>query len=248
MSAEGRLKELLEELLETIRASPDPFKVRVRELLEELAKLLPRLSPSEMPLDAEILYRLAEVVKRQEEWLVSEASTLALGRLVAALKVQVLSERELALQLLSAWRPAISLEQVTFTDMLRAVEYMGGRRPRASFESGGEGVGVVGLEEAAALGVVSRVELEGAVERVRRRALELLEGSAAARYEDVVRGSDPYETYLNAYALSLLSSAGEFDVVYDPLSDEFYVARGGGEGGEPSSVAVPLARVVGDAS
>jgi hypothetical protein len=243
VSAEGRLRELLEELLETLRASPDPFKVRVRELLEELAKLLPQLSPSELPLDAELLYRLAEVVKKQGEWLASEASTLALGRLVAALKVQVLSERELALQLLSAWRPAIALEQVTFTDMLRAVEYMGGRRPRAVFEGGGEPVGVVGLEEAAALGVVSRVKLEEVMERVRRRALELLEGSGAARYAEVVRGADPYETYLNAYALSLLSSAGELDVVYDPLGDEFYVVKGGG-GGEPSSVAVPLARVV----
>lgn len=243
MSAEGRLRELLEELLETLRASPDPFKVRVRELLEELAGLLPQLAPSDLPLDAEIVYRLAEVVKRQEEWLASEASTLALGRLVAALKVQVLSERELALQLLSTWRPAIALEQVTFTDMLRAVEYMGGRRPRAVFEGSGEAVGVVGLDEAVALGVVSRVKLEEIIERVRERALELLEKSRAVRYFDVVRGSDTYETYLNAYALSLLSSAGEFDVAYDPLGDEYYVVKGG-SGGEPSSVAIPLAKVV----
>lgn len=245
MSAEGRLRELLEELLETLRASPDPFKVRVRELLEELAGLLPQLTLSELPLDAEIVYRVAEVVKRQEEWLASEASTLALGRLVAALKVQALSERELALQLLGAWKPVISLEQVTFTDMLRAVEYMGGRRPRAVFEEGGEGVGVVGLEEAVALGVVSQVKIEEAVERVRKRAFELLEKLGAARYRDVVRGSDPYETYLNAYALSLLSGAGELDVAYDPLGDEFYVVRGGS--GEPSSVAIPLAKVVEDA-
>lgn len=243
MSVEGRLRELLEELLSTLRASPDPFKVRVRELLEELARLLPRLTPSEMPLEAEILHKLAEVVKRQEEWLASEASLVALGRLVAALKVQVLGERELALQLLSCWRPVVSLEQITFTDMLRAIEYMGGRRPRATFEGGEGELGVVGAEEAAALGVVSRVELDRALERVRRRALELLESSPAARYRDVVRGSDPYETYLNAYALSVLSSAGEFDVIYDPFSDEFYVVRGGG-GGEPSSVVIPLSRVV----
>jgi len=243
VSVEGKLRELLEELLETFQASPDPFKVRVRELLEELARLLPQLELSDMPLDAEIVYRLAEVVKRQEEWLASEASTLALGRLVAALKVQVLSERELALQLLSAWRPAIALEQVTFTDMLRAVEYMSGRRPRAVFEGGGEAVGVMGLDEAVALGVVSRVKLEEIIEKVKRRALELLEKSGTARYLDVVSGSDLYETYLNAYALSLLSSAGEFDVAYDPLGDEYYVVKGG-SGGEPSSVAIPLAKVV----
>lgn len=246
MSAEGRLGELLEELIETLKASPDPFKVRVRELLEELAGLLPRLRAEELQLDAEILYRLAEVVRRQDEWLASEAATLALGKLVAALKVQALSGRELALQLLRAWRPIVELEQVTFTDILRAVEYMGGRRPRAVFEGSGEEVGVLGPEAMAALGLLPQVELERVVERVRRRVGELIKCSGAAKYVDAVAERDAYETYLNAYAISLLSSAGELDVAYDPLSEDYYIVRGGGSG-DPSSIVIPLRRVVASA-
>ncbi|MEM1567709.1 MAG: hypothetical protein QXI84_04450 [Thermofilaceae archaeon] len=245
MSAEGRLREILEEIVETLRASPDPFRVRVRELLDELASLLPKLKVEELPLDAELIYRLAEVVRRQEEWLASEASAVALGRLVAALKVHALGERELALQLLGAWRPIVELEQVTFTDILRAVEYMGGRKPRAAFEGGEEQTPVATRELAAELGILSQVELEKVVERVRERLNRLLEVEEAVSYAEAVRGGSSYETYLNAYALSLLASSGEFSVVYDPLADEFYVTRSGG--GEASSLAIPLEQVVEDA-
>lgn len=244
MGAEGRLRELLEELVETLRSSPDPFRVRVRELLEELAALLPKLKVEELPLDAELIYRLAEVVKRQEEWLASEASAVALGRLVAALKVHALAERELALQLLRAWRPVVELEQVTFTDVLRAVEYMSGRRPRAEFGRESESLGVASRELAAELGVLSQVEMEKIVGKVRSRLAGLLAEKGVVEYREAVLGGDPLETYLNAYALSILSSAGEFAVVHDPLADEYYVVKGAGGEEGASSVAIPLKRVV----
>lgn len=241
MSAEGRLRELLEELVETLRASPDPFRVRVRGLLDELASLLPKLKIEELPLDAELIYRLAEVVRRQEEWLASEASAVALGKLVAALKVHALEGRELALQLLSAWRPIVELEQVTFTDVLRAVEYMGGRRPKEAFGGEEESASVAARGLSAELSLLPQVELDAVVERVRARLDKLLEGGRAVKYAVAVRGGSSYETYLNAYALSLLSSAGEYAVVYDPLADEFYVTKGGE--GEASSVAILLSAV-----
>lgn len=241
MAAEGRLREILEEIVETLRASPDPFRVRVRELLDELAALLPKLRMEELPLDAELIYRLAEVVRKQEEWLASEASAVALGRLVAALKVHALSERELALQLLSSWKPIVELEQVTFTDVLRAVEYMGGRRPKAAFEGGDEQVPVATRELAVELGILSQVELGKVVEEVRGRLNRLLKDREAVSYAEAVRSESSYETYLNAYALSLLASSGEYSVVYDPLADQFYVTKGGS--GEASSLAIPLNRV-----
>ncbi|MCS7105417.1 MAG: hypothetical protein NZ954_07660 [Thermofilaceae archaeon] len=243
LSGEGRLRELLEELVETLRVSPDPFKIRVRELLDELASLLPSLKLEDLPLDAEILYRLAEVVKKQWEWLSNEAATLALGRLIAAIKVQALSEKELATLLLQAWKPIVELEQVTFTDILRSIEYMGGRRPRVSFEEGGGEVTFIDIGKAFELGVLSSIELEKVVSRVRERTLKLVESEGVAKYSDVVKGSDAYETYLNAYALSLLSTTGEFDVVYDPLKGEFYVTRVSSSGGV-ESVVISLREVI----
>jgi len=243
---EARLRELLEEVLETLRASPDPFKVRVREILDELSALLPRAGLEEMPLDAEILFRLAEVVKRQGEWIMGEAGAMALGRLFALLKVKLLDNRELALQLLESWRPIVELEQITFTEIMRALDYLSRRRPRALITEEGWELRAISREEMAALGILSERQLGELLSRVRRRLLRLLSARGVVRYGEAIRGDDRYETYLNAYALSHLASLGEFEIVYDPLEDEYYVTRGTEEG-EPVSIVVPLKLVESDA-
>ncbi len=245
MSAEERLRELLSELVETVKASPDPFKVRVREFLEELARLLPRADLEGLQLDAEVLYRLAEVVQRQEKWLVSEATAFALGRFLAALKVRVLSESELAEGLLEAWRPIVELEQVTYAEILRAFEYVEGSR-KFALEPEEEPAKLLSFDDVAGLGVLSEREFAELLEEVREKLNSLISGRDVVKYSEAVRGGDFYETYVRAYALSYLSTLGEFDVVYDPFSDEFYVARAGAEG-EFSSVAIHLGKVVGNA-
>ncbi|MEM1509130.1 MAG: hypothetical protein QW291_00350 [Thermofilaceae archaeon] len=247
MPPEERLRELLSELVETIKASPDPFKVRVREFLDELAKLLPQADLEELQLDVEVLYRLAEVVQRQEEWLISEAAAFALGRFLAALKARVLSENELAGGFLEAWKPIVELEQVTYTEILDAFKYSEGKR-RFMLESGEEElVRLLSLEEVAALGILSEKRLMNLLEEVRDKLNTLLSGRDIVKYSEAVRGENFYETYMQAYALSYLSTLGEFDVLYDPFSNEFYVARAGVEG-EFSSVAIHLKKVVNDAS
>lgn len=236
---EARLRELLAEVLETLKASPDPFKIRVGKVLDELSKLLPEAEMDEMPLDAEILYRLAEVVKRQEEWIMGEAGAMALGKLFALLKVRLLSERELAFQLLESWRPIIELEQVTFTEIMRALDYLGRRRRLNLTAEEGWALRAISREEMAALGILTERQLGAVIREVRRRLRNMLSTRDTVRYWEVIKGSDPHETYLNAYALSHLASLGEFEVIYDPLEDEYYVTRGVGEG-EPVSIAVPL--------
>ncbi|RLF06101.1 MAG: hypothetical protein DRK00_02640 [Thermoprotei archaeon] len=244
---ESRLRELLEEVLETLRVSPDPFRVRVREILDELSRLLPEAGLEDMPLDAEILFRLAEVVRRQGEWIMGEAGAMALGRLFALLKVKLLNNHELALQLLESWRPIVELEQVTFTEIMRALDYLGSRRRRALAVEEGWELRAISREEMAALGVLSKRKLSEVLDKVRRRLLHMLSAQDVVRYWEAVKGADRYETYLNAYALSHLASLGEFEVIYDPLEDEYYVTRGV-EGGEPVSVVVPLGLVKYDAS
>lgn len=247
VSPEERLRELLSELVETIKASPDPFKVRVREFLDELAELLPQADLEGLQLDVEVLYRLVEVVQKQEEWLVSEAAAFALGRFLAALKARILSENELVVGLLEAWKPIIELEQVTYTEILNAFEYMEGRR-KLTLEPGEEELArLLSLEEVAALGILSEKRLMELLEEVRDKLNTLLSGRDMVEYSKAVQGGDFYETYMQAYALSYLSTLGEFDVLYDPFSDEFYVTRAGAEG-EFTSIAIHLKKVVDNAN
>lgn len=247
-SVEVRLRELLEELVETEKASPDPFKIRVREILEELSELLPYASIEELPLDAEVLLRLAEVVKRQEEWVRGEASTLALGKFIAMLKVKLLGERELALQLLESWRPIVELEQVTFTEIMRAVDYLGSKRKLVLDVEGSGMAGTISIEEMAAMGLLSEYQLDKLLDRVRDKLRSLLSTREMVEYWEVVKGVDRYETYLNAYALSYLATLGEIDILYDPLEGEYYVAKRSSGEGESMSMIVPLKPVERDAN
>ena len=231
------LGELLEELTTTLKATSDPFRIRVAEILEELREKLPHLSDEELQLDGEIISLLAKVVREQEIWVKREASIAAVGKLLALLKVKALSERELAGELLESWHPIVDLQQVTFTELRAALSYLEGRE---EFKLGGaEAV----IPEPVTLEL--SVDMEEVILEVEEELSSLLAEKERIPYRQVVGGRGKDEALLRAYALSYLATSGRITIVYDPFEEEHYIQRA--QEGEAHSQVVELRRYL-DAS
>jgi len=241
MSVERELAEILSEIEETLRVTGDPFKVRVRELLDRLSNILSRADVEHLPFDAEILMRVSDVIKYQGERLNEEASAIALGRLAALIKAKLLSPEELAYLLISSWRPIVSQEQVTLTDLMRSLEYLE-YRLRTSLSS--PQVEAERVERPQL--ILSETDVRARIEEVRGRINRLLASSPIVRYVEAVRGENLYETYVNAFAVALLASMGEISILYDPFEGAYFITRAAGEG-EIYSTIVLLEEVVGNA-
>jgi len=240
LRAEARLREILEELLAALN-SPDPFSVDLPRVLKELAELLPSLSEYGLEMDAEALYYVAELIARQEEWVKGRSALLVLGPFVAMLKVLALSTKELAQELLKAWNPIVELEQVTFADILRGLEYLEERGKPLPLPEAALPLSYAGFELLEELGLVAGPELEEAVGEVRELLRGEFERRGYALYREVVACDSLRKTYLRAYAISHLATSGEVSIAMDPVSGEVYVTPPGE--GEVVSIAIPLSEL-----
>ncbi len=228
------LKDLLEELVITFRRASDPFKVRVVEILDELAEKLPEISSEELQLDGEIISILARIVREQELWVKREASIASIGKILALLKIKTMNDKSLARELLDSWHPLVDLQQVTFTEILTALSYLEGREEFKLGEAEALTVEPAALE----LGI----DLEKIIREVEDELESIFKESASIPYGLLVSGRERDEAILRAYALSYLATSGKIVIVYDPLREEYYVEKASSEKGETYSQIVELGR------
>ncbi|MCD6244050.1 MAG: hypothetical protein J7J65_02295 [Candidatus Korarchaeota archaeon] len=227
------LKQLLEELINIIKMTSDPFKVRVEEILEELSSALPEMESEDLQVDGEIISLLAKVVKEQEEWVKREASIAAIGKIIALLKIKALDSKGLAKELLENWNPIADLSQVTFAEVYLALSYLKSKREYELGERITQGFEVTMPE----LGV----DIKQLMDELEEELADILRRGKVP-YGEVIRGKDIMDMLLRAYALSCLATMGKVTITYDPLQDEYYVERAGE--GESYSQVVQLGRYV----
>ena len=227
------LKQLLEELINIIKMTSDPFKVRVEEILEELSSALPEMESEDLQVDGEIISLLAKVVKEQEEWVKREASIAAIGKIIALLKIKALDSKGLAKELLENWNPIADLSQVTFAEVYLALSYLKSKREYELGERITQGFEVTMPEPG--------VDIKQLMDELEEELADILRRGKVP-YGEVIRGKDIMDMLLRAYALSCLATMGKVTITYDPLQDEYYVERAGE--GESYSQVVQLGRYV----
>ncbi len=226
-------------MISTLKATSDPFRIRVADILDELADKIPGIDYEGLQLDGEILSVLSKVVKEQELWVKREASIASVGKMLALLKIKAMDERSLAKDLLDNWHPVVDLQQVTFTEVLLALSYLEGREEFKLSRAEAITLEPVSLE----LGI----DLEKVIREVEEEVESLLkEGRDRISYRAFIGGKGRDEGILRAYAISYLATSGRIAILYDPLEDEYYITRSSGEG-EAYSQIVELGRYL-DAS
>ncbi|RLE66161.1 MAG: hypothetical protein DRJ38_02365 [Thermoprotei archaeon] len=240
-NARIRLRELLEELTETLKRTSDPFKVNIKSILNELAEILPYLEYEDLIVDAEILSQIVEVIKEQEEWIRNRSAMLVLGPFIALLKIASLSKQELAKELATAWHPVVELEQITWTDVMRALNYLSARKKFVLETPETERLKTVSSQDLEELGLMLKLDLEKLADKIKNEILEELVERGFVEYTEVVKGKSILEVFVKAYVVSYLATAGEFSIVYDPLKERYYIVKP--SNGEYQSIVIPLGGV-----
>jgi hypothetical protein len=220
----------------------DPFTVNVRALLERLRKLLDEGGDIEhYILDAETMYRIATLIALQHKWLRERAQSLFIDAQMVQTRLMALDNKSIARAFLKAWRPIISLEQITLHRLRQGIEHFLSLPPRAGGRSMGWKISQREVEHARG-SLELEEELSEKLEQLHRELIQRYELEGEIDYWEFVQGKSFEETFERAYLLSFLITNGYVDVRRNPLKGELKLVprREKSERKRPSSLVITL--------
>ena len=227
MSAEKKLmiaREELERIIEICenveKRGLNPFTVNVKELLSKLRKTLeenPTLDHYVM--DAETMYKIATLVALQHKWLKEKAKALFVDAQMIATRLIAMDKKSIVRAFLKAWRPIVSLEQMTPQRLRQGLEHFLSLPPRSGERACGWKVSQRDVEFVKARMPVEE-RLAERLKDLHEKLIKAFEEGGEVNYWEFVKGKNFEETFEKAYLLSFLITEGYVDVKRNPLKNE----------------------------
>lgn len=246
-------KEKLEDLLRVIAlcqsvesSSANPFDVDIIEKLLILKQRLPELKfLDELLVDSEAMLELSQIVRLQDQYLKSRASSLYIDPLLIQLKVKLLTKNELSEAFVKSWHPIVQLDQISPRGLEKAFVYWRDLAPMAERfkeEFGNYGVrpGIVDYPELIKLGVFTQQQFEKDLNDLHQTLLQKSDGNWIDYREFI--GAEAFEKkVLKAYLLAFLISEGRASLRTDPLTGKVWTMGLSEKAvGVPKSVAISV--------
>lgn len=199
----------------------DPFTVDVRELLIRLRRMLEENPSLEYYiLDAETLYRVAALIAFQHRWLTEKAKALFIDSQLISARLTALDKKTIAQAFLKAWRPIVSLEQLTSQRLQHGMEHFLSLPPRREGRSYGWKLTEREMELARLAAEKEKEEMEAKVRRMYEELLEKAGEAGEIDYWEFISAPSFEETFERAYVLSFLITDGYAEVRRNPLKGE----------------------------
>jgi len=227
-------------------SSANPFDVDIREKILILKERLPELKLlDELLVDAEAMLELSQIVKLQDQWLKSRASSLYIDPLLIQLKVKLLPKESLSEAFIKSWHPIAQLDQLSPRGLERAFVYWRDLVPiserfKDQFGTYGTKPGVVDYSELVSLGVFTREQFETSLAELHGELLQKSNGDWVDYREFI--GDDAFETKVRrAYLLAFLITEGRALLKTEPLSGKIWtMGMSDRVKGLPKSVAISI--------
>jgi len=227
-------------------SSANPFDVDIREKILLLKQKLPELEfLDELLVDAEAMLELAQIVKLQDQWLKSRASSLYIDPLLIQLKLKLLPKEVLSEAFVKSWHPIAQLDQLSPRGLEKAFVYWRdlitiSERFKDQFGTYGIGPGQVDYSELVSLGVFTREEFETSLTDLFEELLQKSNGEWVD-YRQFI-GNESYESKVRrAYLLAFLISEGRALLKTEPLTGKIWtMALVERVKGAPKSVAISI--------
>ena len=227
-------------------SSANPFDVDIREKILILKQRLPELKLlDELLVDAEAMLELSQIVKLQDEWLKTRASSLYIDPLLIQLKVKLLPKEALSEAFIRSWHPLAQVDQISPRGLEKAFVYWRDLVPvseRFKDQFGAYGIrpGQVDYSDLVSMGVFTREQFETDLTQLHNELLERSIGGWVD-YRQFI-GDDTFENKVRrAYLLAFLISEGRAVLKMEPLSGTIWTrALAERIKGVPKSVAISI--------
>jgi len=221
--------------------------VDIREKILILKQRLPELKLlDELLVDAEAMLELSQIVKLQDEWLKTRASSLYIDPLLIQLKVKLLPKEALSEAFVKSWHPVAQVDQLSPKGLEKAFVYWRDLVPiserfKDQFGTYGIRPGQVDYSELVSLGVFTREQFETNLSQLYNELLERSSGDWVD-YREFIE-ADSFEIKVRrAYLLAFLISEGRALLKTEPLSGKIWtMALVERVKGVPKSMAISLA-------
>ena len=226
--------------------SANPFDVDIREKILILKQRLPELKIlDELLVDAEAMLELAEIVKLQDQWLKSRASSLYIDPLLIQLKLKLLPKEALSEAFVKSWHPVAQVDQLSPRGLEKAFVYWRDLIPiseRFKDQCGTYGTrpGIVDYSELVSLGVFTREEFESSLTQLYDELLQRSNGEWMD-YREFIQDATFEIKERRAYLLAFLISEGRALLKTEPRTGRIgTMATADRVKGVPKSVAVSV--------
>lgn len=227
-------------------SSANPFDVDIREKILILKQKLPELEfLDELLVDAEAMLELAQIVKLQDQWLKSRASSLYIDPLLIQLKVKLLPKEALSEAFVRSWHPVAQIDQISPRGLERAFVYWRDLVPiserfKDQFGTYGVGPGQVDYSELVSLGVFTPEQFETSLTQLHDELLQVSNGEWVDYREFI--GDESFELKVRrAYLLAFLISEGRALLRTEPLTGKIWtMAPSERAKGVPKSMAISI--------
>jgi len=227
-------------------SSANPFDVDIREKILILKQRLPELKLlDELLVDAEAMLELSQIVKLQDEWLKTRASSLYIDPLLIQLKVKLLPKEALSEAFVKSWHPIAQVDQLSPRGLEKAFVYWRDLVPiserfKDQFGTYGVRPGLVDYSDLVSMGVFTREQFETSLTQLHNELLEQSKGEWVDYRQFIA--DDAFETRVRrAYLLAFLISEGRALLKTEPLSGKIWtMALAERAKGLPKSVAISI--------
>jgi len=250
MSESKRYKMAREELEKIIKICENiekrglnPFTVNVRELLSTLRRMLEEnRSLDHLLLDAETVYKVATLIALQHKWLRDSAQALFVDAQMIAARLMAMDRKSIAQAFLKAWRPIISLEQVTPHRLRQGLEHFLSLPPRGGVRTWGWKIPDRAAEFIEAELRRDEEEFDKRLRELHEELLREYDRGGEVDYWNFVERGGLEESFERAYLLSFLITEGYVDVRRNPLRNEIKLIprRDRADRRQPSSLVIVM--------
>ena len=191
------------------------------------------------------MLELTQIVKLQDQWLKSRASSLYIDPLLSQLKVKLLPKAALSEAFIKSWHPVAQIDQLSPRGIEKAFVYWRDLVPiserfKDKFGTYGIKPGIVDYAELISLGVFTEEEFETNLVQLHDELLQKSNGDWVDYREFL--GDESYESKVRrAYMLAFLISEGRALLKTEPLSGKIWtMAVADRVKGLPKSVAISI--------
>jgi len=220
----------------------NPFTVNVRELLLRLRRMLEEGGDLDYyVLDAETMYRIATLIALQHRWLREKAQALFVDAQMIETRIIAADKKSIVRAFLKAWRPIISLEQMTMHRLRQGIDYFLSLPPRSGEREWGWKFSQREVELAKA-SLESEEDIAPKLRMLHEELVREYEERGEVDYWSFVERGGFDETFERAYLLSFLITEGYVDVKRNPLKGEIKLIprREKAERKQPTSLVIVM--------